>query len=46
METDSKQINRSISTILPRNPDAVEKIEMMVEEVHGDRGDKKYRLPD
>lgn len=32
--------------ILPRNSDAVEKIEMMIEEERGDRVDKNYRLPD
>lgn len=46
METDSKQINRSICMILPRNSDAVEKIEMMIEEERGDQVDRNYRLPD
>lgn len=36
METDSKQINRSISMIIPRDTGAVEKIGMMPEEVSGD----------
>lgn len=32
--------------ILPRNSDAVEKIEMMIEEERGDQVDRNYRLPD